>query len=92
MKDRGTKVLQKKKKIKIKSYRIFDLAFLQHRVVPVIPERAISAVSVGKFFAEKERNILRQKNRKVRLRIKRICVRLKNVNCEIMFVRLNQLN
>ena len=38
----------------------------------MIPERAISMASVGKVFAEGERNILRQKNCKQRLSIERI--------------------
>ena len=70
------------KKIQIKSWQIFDLAFLQHRVKLGIPERAISATSVAKIFTERKGNILRQKNRKPCLSIERICMRLRNVNCE----------
>ena len=58
MKDRGTRATDlKKTKIKIKSCRILYLAFLQHRLVLVIPERTISMASVGKNFTEKQ-NIL----------------------------------
>ena len=40
------------------------------------------AANVGKMFAEKERNVLRQKNCKARLSIEQICVLgLRNVNC-----------
>ena len=37
---------------------IFEVVFLQPRVMFVISVRAVNAVSVGNFFAEKERSIL----------------------------------
>ena len=54
----------------------------QRRLVLVITETAISLARVEKFFAEKEWNILRQKNCKRCLSFEQICVRLRSVNCE----------
>ena len=45
----------------------------------MISERVVNAASAEKFFTEKERNFLWQKNCKERLSTERICERLRRV-------------